>query len=57
MSDLSAIGVLNFLGRKEEWPTCSGKFLAKAKRSGIKVVMLGKLQISRTLEELEEKSE
>jgi hypothetical protein len=57
MSDLSAIRVLNFSGRKEEWPTWSEKFLAKAKRSGIKDVLLGKLQIPKTSEELEEKSE
>ena len=54
MSDLSAIRVLNFSGRKEEWPTWSEKFLAKAKRSGIKDVLL---QIPKTSEELEEKSE
>ena len=57
MSDLSAIWVLNFLGRKEEWPTWSEKFLAKAKRSGIKDVLLGKLEIPKTSDELEEKSE
>jgi hypothetical protein len=42
MSDLRAIRVL---------------ILAKAKRSGIKDVLLGKLQIPKTSEELEEKSE
>jgi hypothetical protein len=57
MSDLSAIRVLHFLGRKEEWPIWREKFLAKAKRSGIKDVLLGKLQIPKTSEELEEKSE
>jgi hypothetical protein len=57
MSDLRAIRVLNFLGRKEEWPTWSEKFLAKAKHSGIKDVLLGKLQIPKTPEEFEEKSE
>jgi thermostable 8-oxoguanine DNA glycosylase len=57
MSDLSAIRVLNFSGRKEEWPIWSEKFLAKAKCSRIKDVLLGKLQISKTTEELEEKSE
>jgi hypothetical protein len=57
ISDISAIRVLNFSGRKEEWPTWSEKFLAKAKRSGIKDVLLGKLQIPKTSEELEEKSE
>jgi hypothetical protein len=57
MSDLSTIRVLNFSGRKEDWPTWSEKFLAKAKRSGIKEVLLGKLHIPKTSEELEEKSE
>ena len=57
MSNLSAIRVLNFSGRKEEWPTWSEKFLAKAKRSGIKDVLLGKLEIPKTSDELEEKSE
>jgi hypothetical protein len=57
MSDLSAIRVLNFLGRKEEWPPWSEKFQTKAKRSGIKDVLLGKLQIPKTSEEFEEKSE
>ena len=57
MSDLSAIRVLNFSGRKDEWPTWSEKFLAKAKRSGIKDVLLGKLQIPKSSEEFEEKTE
>jgi hypothetical protein len=39
------------LGRKEEWSTWSEKFLAKAKHSGIKDVLLGKLQIPKTSEE------
>jgi hypothetical protein len=49
--------VLNFSGGKEEWPTWSEKFIPKAKRSGIKDVLLGKLQIPKTSEEMEEKSE
>jgi hypothetical protein len=57
MSDLSAFRVPNFSGRKEEWPIWSEKFLAKAKRSGIKDVLLGTLQIPKTSEKLEEKSE
>ena len=57
MSDLSAIRVLNFSGRKDEWPTWSEKFLAKAKFSGIKDVLLGKLQIPKSSEEFEEKTE
>jgi hypothetical protein len=57
MSDLSAIQALNFSGRKEEWPTWREKFLAKAKRSGIKDVLLGKLHIPKSSEEFEEKTE
>ena len=57
MSDLSAIRVLKFSGRKEEWPNWSEKFLSKAKRSGIKDVLLGKLQIPKSSEEFEEKTE
>jgi hypothetical protein len=45
MTDFSAIRVLNFSGRKEEWPSWNKKFLAKAKRSGIKDVLLGKVEI------------
>jgi hypothetical protein len=45
---LSIVRVLNFSGRKEEWPTWSEKFLAKAKRSEIKYVFLGKLQLPKT---------
>jgi hypothetical protein len=57
MSDLSSFRVLNFSGRKGEWPTWSETFLAKATHSGIKDVLLGKLQSPRTSEEFEEKSE
>jgi hypothetical protein len=52
MLDLSATTALIFSGRKEEWPTWSEKFLAKAKHSGIKDVLLVKLQIRKTSEEL-----
>jgi hypothetical protein len=34
---------LSFSGSKDEWPTWSEKFLAKAKRYGIKDVLLGKV--------------
>jgi hypothetical protein len=54
MLDLSATRVLNFSGRKGEWPTWRKKFLAK--HSGIKDVLLSTLQIPRTLEEFEEKT-
>ena len=56
MSDLSPIRVLHFSGRKEEWPTWSEKFLAKAKPSGIKDVFLWKLQIPKSSEEFEDKT-
>ena len=57
MSDISAIRVLNFTGKKEEWSTWSEKFLAKARRSGIKDVLLGKVSIPKTNEEINEKTD
>ena len=57
MTDICAIRVLIFSGRKEDWPTWSEKFLAKAKRSGIKDVLLGKLKVPKSSEELEDKTE
>jgi hypothetical protein len=50
MSDLSTIRVLSFSGSKDEWPTWSEKFLAKAKRSGIKDVLLGKALVPKPSE-------
>jgi hypothetical protein len=57
MGDISAIRVLNFTGKKEEWSTWSEKFLAKARRSGIKDVLLGKVSIPKTNEEINEKTD
>jgi hypothetical protein len=57
MTDFSAIRVLNFSGRKEEWPSWNEKFLAKAKRSGIKDVLLGKVEIPSSLDIIDEKTE
>jgi hypothetical protein len=57
MTDFSAIRVLNFPGRKEEWPSWNEKRLAKAKRSGIKDVLLGKVDIPTTLNVIDEKTE
>ena len=57
MTDFSAIRVLNFSGRKEEWPSWSENFLAKAKRSGTKDVLLGKVQIPSSFEVIDEKTE
>jgi hypothetical protein len=50
ITDFSAIQFLNFSGRKSEWPSWSVKFLAKAKRSGIKDVLLGKVEIPTSLD-------
>jgi hypothetical protein len=57
MSDLSTIQVLSFSGSKDEWPTWSEKFLAKAKRSGIKDVLLGKVFILKSSEVVGEKTD
>ena len=57
MSDISAIRVLHFTGKKEEWSTWSEKFLAKARRSGIKDVLLGKVAIPKNNEEINEKTD
>ena len=57
MTDFSSIRVLNFSGRKEEWPSWSEKFLAKAKRSGTKDVLLGKVEIPSSFEVVDEKAE
>jgi hypothetical protein len=56
MSDLSVIQVLSFSGSKDEWPTWSEKFLAKAKRSEIKDVLLGKV-IPKSSEVFDEKTD
>jgi hypothetical protein len=45
MTDFSAIQVLNFSGKKEEWPSWNEQFLAKAKLFGIKDLLLGKVEI------------
>jgi hypothetical protein len=48
---------LIFSKRKEEWPTWIEKFLAKAKRSGIKDVLLRNVAISKSSDVIEEKNE
>jgi hypothetical protein len=48
---------LSFLGSKDEWPTWSEKFLAKATRSGIKDVLLGKVLIPKSSEVFDEKTD
>jgi hypothetical protein len=52
MSVVSAIWVLNFTGNKEEWSTWSEKLLAKARKSGIKEILLDKLTIPKTNNEI-----
>jgi hypothetical protein len=48
---------LSFSGSKDEWPTWSEKFLAKAKRSGIKDVLFGKVLISKSSEVFDDKAD
>jgi hypothetical protein len=50
ISDLRAIRVSSFSRSKDVWPTWSEKFLAMAKSSGIKVVLLGKVLIPKSSE-------
>jgi hypothetical protein len=57
MSDLSAIRVFSFSGSKDEWLTWSEKFLIKAKVSGIKDVLLGKVLIPKSSEVSDEKTD
>jgi hypothetical protein len=56
MTDLSTIRVIPFCGKSDEWPICSEKFLAKAKRYGFKDVLIGKLSIPKADEEFDEDS-
>ena len=57
MTEFSAIPVLNITGKKEEWSSWSEKFLAKARRSGIKDILLGKLPIPKTNDEINEETD
>jgi hypothetical protein len=54
---LSAIRVIPFYGKSDEWPIWSEKFLAKAKRYGFKDVLLGKVTIPKTDEVFNVESE
>jgi hypothetical protein len=56
ISDSSTIRVFNFTGKKEEWSTWSEKFLAKVRRSGIRDILLSKLTIPKTNDEIDEES-
>jgi hypothetical protein len=57
MSDFSSIQVLRFSGKKDEWPIWSEKLLTKAKCSGYKDVLLGNIDIPKSGEEINEKTE
>jgi hypothetical protein len=56
MSAISAIRVLNYTGKKEQWSAWSEKFLAKARRSGIKDMLISKLTIPKTNEDISKKT-
>jgi hypothetical protein len=56
MSDISAIIILNFTGEKEEFLTWNENFLAKARRSGIKDILLSRVTIPKTNVEIKEKT-
>jgi hypothetical protein len=49
--------VLNFSGKKEDWTTWSEKFQDKAKQSGIKDVLLGRVEIPRTQDPIDKGTE
>jgi hypothetical protein len=57
MTYLSAIRVITFYGKSDEWPIWSEKFLAKAKRYDFKDVLLGKATIPKTDEAFNVESE
>jgi hypothetical protein len=54
---LCAVRVLSFSRSKDEWPTWSEKNLAKARCSGIKDVLLGKVFIPKSSEVFDEKTD
>jgi hypothetical protein len=57
MTNISAIQVLYFVGRKEEWPSWSEKVVAIATCSGTKDVLLGKIVKPSIFEVIDEKKE
>jgi hypothetical protein len=57
MRAISAIRVLNFTGKREEWSTWSQEFLVKARRSDSKNITLANFIISKTNEEINEKKD
>ena len=57
MDDFSNIRILSLTGKKDERVAWSEKFLARSRRSGIKNLLLGKIEIRKTGEEINEKAE
>jgi hypothetical protein len=51
------IRILAFSGKKDEWPIWCEKFFTKAKRSGFKDMLLGKINISKSGDEINRKTE
>jgi hypothetical protein len=49
--------VLNHSEKKEDWPTWSEKFQAKAKRSGLKDFLLDRIEIPRTKDPIDKGTE
>jgi hypothetical protein len=56
MSESSTICVLNFSGKKEDWPTWNEKFLVKANQSGLKGALLGKVLIPKTQDPVDKRT-
>jgi hypothetical protein len=57
MNDISAIRVLNFTGKKEEWSTLSETFLAKARRSRFIEILIGRYLIPKSNDEISEEKD
>jgi hypothetical protein len=57
MTNLNTLRVIPFCRKVDEWPIWSEKFLAKFRRYGFKDLLLGKLSIPKTDEELDEVSD
>jgi hypothetical protein len=57
ISVISAIRILNFTEKKEEWSTRNERFLVKARRSGIKNIFFGQVTILKTSKEINEKTD
>jgi hypothetical protein len=57
MTDVCTIRVIPFCGKVDEWPVWSEKFLAKAKRYGLKDLLQGKLSFPKFDESFDEDSD